>query len=98
MVPCGKALQKMGLYGDLQPRSENIKVTVTTFGTMVLCGKVLQNIRCTVTFLQGKGHIRATVTKLGTHASLMGFALLVTFIFLLLPIILKIFIFIYVFG
>ena len=54
-----------------------INVTVTTFGTMVLCGKVLQNIHCTVTFIQGQGHIRAVITKLNIHVSLMGFALLV---------------------
>ena len=57
--------------------SETIKVTVTTFGTMVLCGKMLENKDCMVTFIiQGQGHIRGTVTKLGTHVSLMGFALL----------------------
>ena len=33
-----------------------MKATVTTFGTMVPCGKAPQDMYCVVTITQGKGH------------------------------------------
>jgi len=73
----GQMVKVKGQKATLPCGSKTTKVTVTTFGTMVLCGKVLQIIHCTFTSIQGQGHIRATVSKFGTHVSLMGFALLV---------------------
>ena len=51
------SLQCQGQKAILPCFSETSKATSITFGTMVFCGKVLQNIHCKATYNQSQGHI-----------------------------------------
>ena len=73
-------IQGQGQKSNIAILLETIKGAVTKFGTMVLCGKAW-NILCMVNFTQGQGPVKAKVTKLVTHVSLLGFAVLVIILF-----------------
>ena len=64
--------------GQMSPKnniaifSETITATDIKFGTMVPCGKVLENTQCMVTFTQGQGQIVKVKGKKSNFAIFLG--------------------------